>query len=555
MDLSNADFSGARLDTVYFYGTTLTGADFSGASLDNVFFAPSLNYDTTLTGANFSGASLDNVGFLSVDLTGANFSNATSNATSPGESVAFYTSTLTKACFIGAQLPGMVMTSDNTLTCADFSHTNLANAHFPSSVKIDTTQPCRTAFRNVTMPCAFVAQWGALDLTGAVLTACHTELQGLDLSGARMAQAVLDGNDLTGTTWHGAVLTGASFQGATLDNATGLAATTAQPSDLSGAKFNNASLKGVDLSNTLLYGANFTYANLENASLRGAFLTNNPKANPPGDAAKFGGAHLKNVNLSGAQLDSVNFSYASFYGSFNGLAPVSTAPCETDTSKCPTTTTGFTCSCATARGATMVRTIFSNAYLYGVDFGGSTTTINGVDFSGAILVGANFADATFAVDPSQGGAPPVFSNAYLQGVQFGTEANLTNTSLSGAFVDFGAATNPSNGNIMQILLGTDYTLFNGWEAPDQPVCVQAVYGPTGCSSSNTCYTVVPTTIPTMTCPDGNTSPEGCGPTQASNTRWKSPSPIGQATPPGWYLLDATYTQADPNNACNPNPNW
>jgi uncharacterized protein YjbI with pentapeptide repeats len=542
VDLSNADFSGARLELVQFYGTTLTGADFSGASLDSVNFVPSLFDNTTLTGADFSGASLDSVGFGGVDLTGANFSNATS----PGEGVAFFTSTLTKACFIGAQLPGMSMDSETTLTCADFSHTNLDFAQFPSSVKIDTTQTCRPAFRHVTMPCAFVAQWGALDLTGADLTACRTEMKGLDLSGALMAQAVLDGNDLTGTTWDGAVLTGASFQGATLDNATGLAGTTAQPRDLSGALFNNASLKGVDLSNAELYGANFTYANLENASLSGAFLTNNEAATPPiRDPADFTGAHLKNVNLAGAKLAGVHFDNASFYGSFNGETPK--FPCVTDTSQCGSTpVTGFTCSCATARGADMVRTIFSPAYLYGVDFGGSTTTINGVDFSGAILVGANFTGATFAVDPTQGGAPPVFSNAYLQGVQFGTGANLTDTSLSGAFVDFGATTNPLKaGNFMQLLLGPAYTAFRGWEAPNQPVCVQATYGSP---------TVVPTTIPSMTCPDGNTPPEGCGPAYVTNDvpnpHWKSPNPIDQANPPGWYQFDATYTQADQSNACN-----
>src|SRR5262249_11796124 len=152
---------------------------------------------------------------------------------------------------------------------------------------------------------------------------------------------------------------------------------------------------------------------------------------------------------SGAQLEGVLFDHASFYGSFSDLAP--TFPCQTDTTQCPAAKTGFTCSCATAVGATMVRTNFSSAYLYGVDFGGSTTIVNGVSFTGAVLVGANFTGATFRVDPTQDGAPPDFSSAYLQGVQFDPNGTLTNTSLSGAFVDFGAASNTYTGNIMQLL--------------------------------------------------------------------------------------------------------
>ena len=172
----------------------------------------------------------------------------------------------------------------------------------------------------------------------------------------------------------------------------------------------------------------------------------------------------------------------------------------------------------------------------------SSTQIIGTKFNGAVLVGANFASATFAVDST--GHGPDFSFAYLQGVQFDT-ATLTNTSLSGAFVDFGAKTNHHTGNIMQILLDTHYTAFRGWEAPKQEVCVQASYES---------FTKVPTNIPTMTCPDGNIYAAGCGSREASNTQWASPSRIDQTSPPGWYLYDATYTKADQNNAsCNAFP--
>src|SRR5262249_57749411 len=113
----------------------------------------------------------------------------------------------------------------------------------------------------------------------------------------------------------------------------------------------------------------------------------------------------------------------------------------------------------------------------------------------------------------------------------------------GACVAFGPPPTPNTGNIMQLPLSPAYTAFHGWEAPNQPVCVQAAYDS---------FTVLPTSIPTMTCPDGHTYPAGCGPTQAGNTHWASPSAISLASPPGWYQFDATYTKADQSNACNAN---
>jgi len=435
-----------------FSGRTLTGANFTGQDLTN---------------ANFEGATLTSVVFINANLTGANFRNAKiADSQHTALPTDFSFADLTSACFIGVQFQGTTYFTYATLTCADFSQTDLSTGKAifgDTSLDLNPQASCgRLAFRATIMNCELIGQWKGLDLSSANVSACKAQFKGHDFSGAVLAQVVFDGIDLTGTKWDGAVLTGASFQGATLDNATGLAGTTAQPSQLSGTKFNNASLKGVDLSNAHLYGANFTNANLENASLSGAFLTNNPNATPPIlDAAKFTGAHLKNVNLSSAKLSSVLFNNASFYGSFAGETPG--FPCQTDTSQCPTIKTGFTCSCATASGATMVRTNFSSAYLYGVDFDGKTTTINGVNFNQAILVGANFASAIFAVDPIQGGAPPDFTFAYLQGVIFDTNATLGDTSLSSAFVDF-----RSNGNIIQIHLGTNYTTFQGWEAPNQP---------------------------------------------------------------------------------------
>jgi uncharacterized protein YjbI with pentapeptide repeats len=354
-----------------------------------------------------------------------------------------------------------------------------------------------------------------------------------------MAGVVFDGLDLTGSKWNGAVLSGASFQGATLDNATGLAGTATSRSLLVQALFNNASLKNVDLSYAQLYGANFTYANLENANLQGAFLSNDTKAVPAINApADFTGAHLKNVNLANAQLGGTIFNYASFYG---GSVVAPPAVCRTDTKSCPNVT-GGTCGCATASGADLTRANFANAFLYGVDFSGKSTHINGTDFSGAILISANFSGATWSIDAAAGGARPLLSNAYLQGVDL-HDANLSGAVLTGAYVDLGSAQNTKKGNIVALKLGAAYARFRGWSppaAPDAGVCVLVSYDR---------FSLLPPSAP-MTCPDGIQRAGGCGALTPDNQHWKGGA-LGAAASPGYYFYPASFEAADQTNpVCN-----
>jgi uncharacterized protein YjbI with pentapeptide repeats len=247
----------------------------------------------------------------------------------------------------------------------------------------------------------------------------------------------------------------------------------------------------------------------------------------------FDGAHLKNVNLANAKLQGASFQFASFYGSFGGATP--TFPCKTN--------------CATASGADLTGANFSNAYLFGVDFTGAATTINGTQFGSAILTGASFAGAQFQV---KGGAAPDFTKALLQGTIFDGNANLVNTSLLNAFVDFGAATNPNQGNILYLLLSADYTGFKGWSGQSTP-CVQAAYGG---------FSAVPPTV-SMTCPNGNSTVCGVGKSAPNaNANWKGGIAMAGNQPvPGWYLADATYDKApsDQSVICKNNatvdPNW
>ncbi|MEO8938160.1 MAG: pentapeptide repeat-containing protein [Burkholderiaceae bacterium] len=490
-----------------------------------------------LTNANFAGATITGSMFLHTTLAGADFSGATIKLDSIATDFSF--ADLTSACFKGTTFDGTTYFTYATLTCTNYSSTDLSNnVVFGDGGLTFNAQACRPAFRNATLNCEFFAQWNALDISGANIAACNALIKpGHDFGGGQMAGVVFDGMDLTGSRWQGTVLENASFVGATLDNATGLAGSSGAPARLAGARFNNASVRNVDFSNAQLYGANFTRANLENSRLQGALLTNNPGGSPPiAAASSFDNANLKNVDLSGAKLDSASFRSANFYGSFNVLAhgPPAGFPCQTETKSCGTTgVTGFTCSCATARGADLTRADFNGAFLYGTDFGGTGTKINGTDFSGAVLVAANFNGASFAVD-TQGGAPPKFGGAFLQGADF-TGAALNNTPLTNAFIDFRSA-----GNQMQLLLDGKHTTFRGWKAQSAQVCVQADY--------SLFVTKLPMTTSTMTCPDGNTYASGCG--MPASSRWRSPIDIATNDPPGYYVNNPTFGKANQNASCN-----
>ena len=496
-----------------------------------------------LTNANFRGATLKGVSFIRANLTGADFSGATFVDTgNPGRSSDFSFAQLDSACFIGAKFQAPTYFTYATLTSADFSQTDLSNGNAifgDQPLRFDATAPLRLSFRSTIMNCEFVAKWNQLDLTGASIGACRDQLKpGHDFSGARMAGVVFDGLNLANSKWAGAVLTGASFQGATLDFATGLAGVNGGQTEgrLARAQFNRASLKNVDFSYAQLYGADFTQANLENANLQGAKLLTDPDAASPILAkANLTGAHLKNVNLANADLTDAVLTSASIYGSGLTTPP---ATCSTDISSC--TPTGATCSCATLSGANLTRTNFANAYLYGVDFT-QNTVINETDFTGAILISANFSDANWRVTPTQGGAPPLLTGAYLQGVDM-HDANLTDAVLAGAYLDFGAKGSPVQGNQAFLKLSGGYTAFNGWSG-GPGACVAATYG-------GVHWSLLPTTT-RMTCPDGLRRTGGCGALDPDNANWKSGSPLAAAAVPGFYLQDASFDKANPTNpVCN-----
>jgi uncharacterized protein YjbI with pentapeptide repeats len=527
--------------------TSATGRNFENQVLTFINFSR-----LDLTNANFRGATLKGVSFIRANLTGADFSGATFvDPGNLGRSSDFSFARLDSACFIGAKFQAPTYFTYASLTSVDFSQTDLSNGNAifgDQPLRFDAQASLRPSFRATVMNCEFVAAWNQFDLTRANIGACREQLQsrpnqpGHDFSGAQMAGVVFDGLDLTNSNWKNAVLENASFVGATLDGATGWSTTKGGPPvRLAGAVFNDASLKKVDFANAQLYGAQFTRANLENSRLQGALLSINPNPSAPvRRKANFDSAHLKNVDLSAANLDSASFRNANFYGSFNLLnhGPPAGFPCQLpaqSNNNCGGLPTGFTCSCATAKGADLTKVDFTGAFLYGADFGGGTG-LTGTVFTNAVLVAANFNGARFSIlDPAHGGAPAVFDGAYLQGADF-TGVQLPYTSLTGAYVDV-----RPGGNVLQVWLPGGNTSFRGWKSPGTRVCVQADY--------SSFVTKAPITTNTTTCPKGVLG--NCGPINPSELKWRSVVEIGDTDPPGYYTNPPTFGQANQGDPkCN-----
>ena len=470
-----------------------------------------------LTNADFTGATLVAPAFVRAKLTGAKFINTTFKGVpgAPAQQSDFTFADLTNASFAGAKFEAPTQIAYATLTCTDFSGIDLTTGNVvlgDGPLNYQVSQTCRTKFAGATMNCRFIDDWRAFDLTGAIVTACRSQLAGRNFANAVLASVNLSNMVLDGTIFAGANLTLAD-----LDNASLQCQTTG-----------NDTLQCVDLTGASMQGAQLNSANLTGATLYGAFLSNNVNGTIS-QAASLQQAHLKNVNLAFAQLSGVDFTLANFYGS----NPANPAGCKTTLANAA----GFTQGCASAHKATLTGTQFINAYLYGVDF--TDASISGVSFFQAVVSGANFAGASIGTNPSSG-AVTSFSRAFLHGTNL-DQATLSQATLANAFVDF-----RGGGNIIYInLSGADHNTFacstpsTCVPASGQDVCVWVRYPLTTVPASNT----------TITCPDGKPAgASGCGAAdpEGGNARWNSNLAIGTppnpGPPPAWYTNDATYDQ-------------
>ena len=490
-----------------FRGQTIVKGNFSYRDLTNADFS-----NTTLVAPYFAYATLTNANFQ-----GAVFMGDNAN---PAMVSDFSFANLQKTCFIGARFDSPVYFTNTTLTCADFSKTDLTahNAIFgDTQLNFDRSRTdCRLAFRFSVLDCEFVSEWRFMDLAGADIKACFAELAGRDFSGAKLNEADLSGANLSGTKFTRA--------------------------NLNGAILNQTNLTGADLSYATLLGAQLNRANLTNASLYYAFLSNDSTSGIT-NAASVKQSHLKNVNLSYARLNGVDFTYSNFYGDDPaGTGICKTAPSLNDCGKSTASYEGFACRCASAHGASMAKTAFKGAYLYGVDF--TEAQMQGADFHEAVLTAANLSGATIRSDST--GNATNFYRAFLQGTNLAGAQFSDPTTFTSALLDF----RPDGNNIDILLDGQNHNQFACRDCippGGHNVCVFVNYpGPTRFPDSAT----------KLSCPDPGAYGD-CGPQNpdGSNPKWKSDitdlaaPPTG--VPPAWYENDSTYIKAaSPHSICN-----
>jgi uncharacterized protein YjbI with pentapeptide repeats len=527
-------------------GVLFTGVNYAGSSstiITNTSCRPNtppigslqIQSSTSILAATNAcpGCLLNGVNLSGQKLSGANLNGAQLNG-----------AVLTNTSLNGASLAGANLTG-STISCTDFSGTAQQSVDLSSttlaSLKFVSQSGCRANFSYTTVPAtAFPpSQIPQVNLTGAVLLGLKdyplsSQAQPLNISGAQLTGASLEYATLDYSTgWSNAAVTGiqilgGSFQFADMQSVD-MSNAVLNGANLSNAKLNDALLQKINLATVPQYGASKLYgtiligANLDGATLQGASLTNTGN----GPATTLEGAFLRNVNLSSAQLSGVDFTNASFYG----IQPAGN-------SKCAIQAKTYTANCASASGATMNNTLFSNAYLFGVDFSGSNTTIQGVQFANSVLVGANFSQANISVDPlvkvNSG-----FGGAFLQGTNLGPPTTLNGVTLYQAFVDF-----RPQGNSINLMLDGKHTQFRGyWGTAGVFVCAEMNY---------TTPTQVPTINSTITCPNGSTTSCGSADPSGANVAWNGGVDLSSYAS---YQFNSTYTAAKKVPVCKADLKW
>lgn len=305
-NLSGIDLSGKLLDNVHFYGCVLSGAKFTGSTMRDAIFGERCD----LTQANFSGAKLAGAVFNKAILTKTNLDGAE----------------LTNASFLNARMDGTVFDNTNLVSCifsqpASFSRdrNNLtsfkkARLKFSTLNKDWSYLDLREAVLEGFSAAVNLDYLQALhsNLSKWDFTACH--LDDADFSGATldstifknavMNKARLKAVKGTKTNFSGAILNGANFNNNQELNTT----TVLKAADFSGARLNNALFiyadlsfykqpNGISLPSTFngaeMMNGDFSNANLTSAQLSGGIPMHN---------TNFTGALLKGANLSGAQM-------------------------------------------------------------------------------------------------------------------------------------------------------------------------------------------------------------------------------------------------------------
>jgi uncharacterized protein YjbI with pentapeptide repeats len=443
-------------------GCNLAGIDLSGLDLSGGNFARSSFLQANLSGTQLDGAILTSTDFASADVSQASFAGADLTNASLAQT------TMTKNKFHGA-----------VLHCTNFAGSDLSTADFSVPADLVRNFSCRLNLTGATLNYTTfpAADWRYFDLTASTMIKPPQELSTssapLDLSGAVLNQVTwLAGKTLDSANLGCFVSVGGQTDPCPPPGASSVCA------QLRSANLSEASLRGVCLKGAALQGANLSYSNLDGAVLEAANM-----AAGNGSPATITGAFLRDASLANANLTGVIANFANFFSSESGSA--------------------------TAAGATMTGAKWNNAYLANTDF--SDTVLQSTEWTGAVLVGANFDRADLSKN-SAAGEITDFSGAYLQGAVL-VNATVTDANFTSSYWD------AAGSGALNIKLQVGNIEFSGyWNDPTAPECVQALYPTANFPSPST-----PITSASNICPDG-----GNGPCDAV---WEMPrTPIDQATP-------------------------
>ncbi len=436
------------VDVLKFIATTnsctncnLAGMDFSGDDFSGADFGDGTK------GVDFSGAILTGANLVNTNLTNTNLTDADLD---------------TIGGVNGSSMSGAIFTGA-TLGCTSFKGSDLSPATFANN-SFMTDQSCNVDLSAATLDYSTFDEvdWRYLNLTSSnvsnVPDALSSAEKPLDLSGGNISYV----------TW---------LEGKTLDYInlgcypSDPNAQTTCPGEngnkvcttLQGTVLSKASLKYACLNQASMEGASLNFSNLDGADLSGAQLEAKT-----GKVATMEGAFMRNVKMSGANLTGVNATNVNFFSSS------STETAEAND--------------LTAPGAN-----FSEAYMEGADFSGSTANLQSTIWTGAMLINANFSQADLSINTSGGinsGTNSTFNGAYLHGANF-DQANISDVDFTSTYWDA-----QGSGGAFNFLIPTNNLNFNGyWKDTNLPECpnpeikyasVSPPTTPTGTDMNNTC---------------------------------------------------------------------
>jgi uncharacterized protein YjbI with pentapeptide repeats/outer membrane protein assembly factor BamB len=418
-------------------GTDWSGCDLAGASLDSY----------NLAGTDFSGANLAGATFRLSTLTNANLSAANLTGTS-----------FDSAVLTGADLAGATVTDDDfdsvIATSTDLAGDNLSAA----SLDNITSGGISASDAPAEMPSGWTYTVGYL--VGSTANLLDANLAGAQLAGLDLAGGDFEGDTLTAADLAGANVTGTSFWKANLAGAD-LAGVSAGSANFMQANLASTNLTGVDLSTATLLDTqsgeinakqapaalpqDWTFvdgylagpnANLDNADLAGANLSNDDFMDAEMDGANLIGTDLSDAEMGTASLSAVRSggitgTPASFPSSLtlqNGFifgAGVDLAGADL---------AGLNLASLNISDATLTGANLTKADLDGADLAGSDIT--GARLAGARLSGVSFTQASLAGDNLAG---LTISDSSL------TLTNLSRASLAGVTLTGDALTGANLG--------------------------------------------------------------------------------------------------------------